>query len=101
METKRPSMTPYEQYMRGTESPGYGLGGPVTPDPVLAEPLAEAPYVIDRNLRVWAVVRDGGILTRATYEGQESCGIRWAEDNLGPLVPFDPAYVLGKGSSND
>ena len=49
-----------------------------------------APYVVDVNGVVWAVVRDGGMVTRATHEGPISAGIAWLEENAGPLLPFDP-----------
>lgn len=49
-----------------------------------------ADYVIDRDCVVWLVVRDGGMVTRATHEGPISAGIQWLEDAAGPLLPFDP-----------
>ena len=52
--------------------------------------MSEAPYVIDREGNVWAVVRDGGMVTRANYRGVISAGISWLEAAAGPLLPFDP-----------
>lgn len=49
-----------------------------------------APYVVDRDGNVWAVVRDGGMVTRADYRGVKSAGIAWLEREAGPLLPFDP-----------
>ena len=43
-------------------------------------------HVVDRLGRVWAVVRDGGMLTRADYGGIESVGIKFAEQSWGPLL---------------
>jgi hypothetical protein len=47
-------------------------------------------HVVDVNGFVWAVVRDGGMATRAHYAGITSCGIAWLESEAGPLLPFDP-----------
>jgi hypothetical protein len=54
----------------------------------------DAPYVIDRDGHVWAVVRDGGMVMRANEgspTGVTSAGIAWLETTAGPLLPFDPA----------
>lgn len=47
-------------------------------------------HVVDRDGNVWAVVRDGGMVTRATATGPVSAGIAWLERQAGPLLPFDP-----------
>lgn len=40
---------------------------------------------MDANGHVWAVVRDGGMLTRSDYGGVESVGVKYAESAFGPL----------------
>lgn len=47
-------------------------------------------YVVDRDGLVWRVVRDGGMVTRADFDGVTSAGIAWLESEAGPLLPFDP-----------
>jgi hypothetical protein len=54
---------------------------------------ASAPYVIDRDNVVWKVVRDGGMVTRADYNGIVSGGIQWLAETAGPLTPFDPSSI--------
>lgn len=49
------------------------------------------PYVVDRDGVVWAVVRDGGMVTRAHDTGVVSAGVAWLEREAGPLVPLDAA----------
>jgi hypothetical protein len=49
-----------------------------------------ATHVVDRDGNVWLVVRDGGMVTRATATGPISAGIAWLEREAGPLLPFDP-----------
>ena len=53
------------------------------------KPPTEPTHVIDRHGHVWAVVRDGGMVTRADYAGVQSAGIAWLEAEAGPLLPFD------------
>ena len=57
--------------------------------------MTEGTYVIDREGVVWMLVRDGAIATRADYSGAFSAGIQWLQQNLGPLLPFDPSSVGG------
>lgn len=43
-------------------------------------------YLKDNQGTIWLVVRDGGMVTTADYSGQiYSAGIKWLEDNYGPL----------------
>lgn len=43
-------------------------------------------YVKDRTGTIWLIVRDGGMVTTADYSGQiYSAGIKWLENNFGPL----------------
>jgi hypothetical protein len=53
-------------------------------------------YVLDTDNNVWLVVRDGGMVTRATDEGQISGGIEWLEINRGPLIWFSAADIRKK-----
>ena len=45
-------------------------------------------HVVDRYGNVWAVVRDGGMVTRADYIGVITMGIAAAEREVGPLRPL-------------
>jgi hypothetical protein len=45
-------------------------------------------HVLDRYGNVWALVRDGGMVTRADYAGVLSMGVAAAEAEVGPLVPL-------------
>lgn len=43
-------------------------------------------YVRDNNGTVWLLVHDGGMVTTVGYDGIiYSAGIKWLEDNHGPL----------------
>jgi hypothetical protein len=53
-------------------------------------PGAGATHVVDRFGEVWKIVRDGGMVTRADFDGIKSAGIDWLEREVGPLLPFDP-----------
>lgn len=46
-------------------------------------------HVLDRYGNVWAVVRDGGMVTRADYAGILTMGIAIAEAQIGPLVTLE------------
>ncbi len=67
----------------------------------LPPPNAEADYAIDRDGAVWRVVRDGGIATRADYDGITSAGTTWLAAHRGPLVAFDPAAFRAAALAQD
>lgn len=65
--------------------------------PLLKEPnveIYEAPYVVDREHVVWKIVRDGGMATKADYNGITSIGIEELQRTKGPLVVFDAARYV-------
>jgi hypothetical protein len=45
-----------------------------------------AAHVIDREGNVWRIVRDGGMATRAVFQGAISVGIAVLERDYGPLT---------------
>lgn len=58
------------------------IPGPGMPDTVALE------YVRDRHGLIWRVVRDGGMAATVDYAGKNhSAGIKWLEQEHGPLVP--------------
>lgn len=67
----------------------------------LPPPNAEAEYAIDRDSIVWRVVRDGGMATRADYDGIISAGTTWLAKHRGPLVAFDPAAFRAAALAQD
>jgi hypothetical protein len=73
------SPRPYDRRPDRTR-PAHGCGGGEV----------SASHVVDRDGNVWAVVRDGGMVTRADHSGPISAGIAWLESEAGPLLPFDP-----------
>jgi hypothetical protein len=49
-------------------------------------------YVKDSRGIIWAVVRDGGMVTTADEIGILSAGIQWLERAYGPLEVLDDNY---------